>query len=73
MARTSELDVASQGETLEEAKRHLIEAVEAFVEEAQRMGTLTDILEESGYARTSDGWKVPDLLAQERAKVALPQ
>lgn len=72
VARTPDLDVASQGETVEEAKAHLVEAIEAFVEEAQRMGTLTDILEEAGYERTPEGWKAPDLLAQERAKIALP-
>ncbi len=33
---------------------------------------MTDILEEAGYERTPAGWKAPDLLAQERAKVALP-
>lgn len=73
VARAPELDVASQGATVEDAKKHLREAVEAFVEEAQHMGTLTDILEEAGYERTSEGWKAPDLLAQERARVALPR
>jgi predicted RNase H-like HicB family nuclease len=72
VAHAPELDVSSAGETVQKAKIHLLEAVEAFVEEAQRMGTLTDILEEAGYERTPAGWKAPDLLAQERAKVALP-
>ncbi len=72
VAHTPELDVSSAGETIEAAKAHLLEAVEAFLEEAQRMDTLTDILEEAGYERTPEGWKAPDLLTQERAKVALP-
>ena len=72
VARAPELDVTSQGETVEQAKAHLREAAEAFLEEAQRLGTLTEILEEAGYERTQDGWKPPDLLAQERTKVALP-
>lgn len=72
VARAPELDVASAGETVEQAKVHLLEAVEAFLEEAQRMGTLTDILEEAGYERTAEGWKPPNLLAQERAKVVVP-
>jgi len=72
VARAPELDVASQGETVEQAKAHLLEAAEAFLEEAQRLGTLTEILEEASYERTQDGWKPPDLLAQERTKVALP-
>ena len=68
-----ELDVSSAGKTVEEAKAHLREAVEAFLEEAHRMGTLVDILEEAGYERTSEGWKAPDLLAQERAAVPAPR
>ncbi len=72
VAYAPELDVSSAGRTIEEAKAHLLEAVEAFLEEAQRMGTLADVLADSGYERTPDGWKGPDLLSQERAKVALP-
>lgn len=73
VAHTPELDVSSAGKTVEEAKARLREAVEAFVEEAQRMGTLTEILEEAGYERTAEGWKAPDLLAQERAVVLVPR
>lgn len=73
VAHTPDLDISSAGETVEAAKVHLLEAVEAFLEEAQRMGTLADILEEAGYERTPEGWKAPDLLTQERAKVALPR
>lgn len=72
VAYASELDVSSAGSTLEEAKARLLEAVEGFLEEAQRMGTLSDVLAESGYERTPEGWKAPDLLTQERARVALP-
>ncbi|MHB8730530.1 MAG: type II toxin-antitoxin system HicB family antitoxin [bacterium] len=73
VAHAPELDVASQGATVEDAKEHLREAIEAFVEEAQRMGTLTEILEEASYERTPEGWKAPDLLAQERGRIALPR
>ncbi len=72
VAYALELDVSSAGKTVEEAKAHLLEAVEAFLEEARRMGTLTEILEESGYERTVEGWKAPDVLTQERARVVLP-
>ncbi len=34
VALCSELDIASQGETVEEAKRNLIEAIELFMEAA---------------------------------------
>jgi predicted RNase H-like HicB family nuclease len=73
VAHTPELDVSSQGRTVDEAKAHLRGAVEAFLEEAQRMNTLEDILVEAGYQKTPTGWKAPDLLAQERTTVALPR
>ena len=65
------LDVSSAGTTVEEAKAHILEAVDAFIEETKRIGTLAEVLEEAGYERTPEGWKAPDLLAQERAKLSL--
>ncbi|HNR59118.1 MAG TPA: hypothetical protein PKJ51_11745 [Methanothrix sp.] len=44
-----ELDVSSFGESLEEAKRSLEEAVLAFVEECEAMGTLEEVLREAGF------------------------
>jgi predicted RNase H-like HicB family nuclease len=43
-----ELGVASQGETIEEAKKNLVEAVELYLESAKELGTLEGILEEAG-------------------------
>jgi predicted RNase H-like HicB family nuclease len=51
-----ELDVSSFGETIEEAKRSLQEAVEAFIEECEAMGTLVEVLEEAGFGRSGDLW-----------------
>jgi len=39
-----ELNVSSFGETLNEAKRSLQEAVEAFIEECEAMGTFEEVL-----------------------------
>ncbi len=44
-----QLDVSSCGDTVEEARRMLKEAVRLFVEEAEKMGTLKEILEEAGF------------------------
>jgi len=44
-----ELDVSSFGESLEEAKRSLEEAAQAFVEEGEAMGTLEEVLREAGF------------------------
>lgn len=51
-----ELNVSSFGETLEEAKRSIQEAVEAFVEECERMGTLDEVMEEAGFLKRGDQW-----------------
>lgn len=51
-----ELDVSSFGETIEEARQSLREALGAFLEECEAMGTLVEVLEESGFARQDSGW-----------------
>jgi len=43
-----ELGVASQGETVEEARENLKEAVELYLESAEQLGTLATVLEEAG-------------------------
>lgn len=68
-----ELGVASCGETIEEARRRLPEAVRLFLEESQRMGTLEDILREEGFVRQAPGtnWSPPPLIATEHMQLAL--
>jgi len=41
-----ELNVSSFGDTIQDAKKGLSEAIALFLEECERMGTLEDILEE---------------------------
>ena len=48
-----ELDVASCGTTVAEAQKNLREALEIFIEETAKMGTLEEILEEAGYDPSS--------------------
>ena len=48
VAVCDDLGVYTQGETQEEAEENLKEAVALFVESANEMGTLFDILTESG-------------------------
>ena len=52
-----ELNVSSFGETLEEAGRSLQEAVEAFAETCQSMGTFEEVMEESGFTKKRDSWR----------------
>jgi len=51
-----ELIVSSFGETLEEARQSLQEAVEAFTEACKRMGTFEEVMEESGHSKRRDSW-----------------
>ncbi len=43
-----EFDIVSQGETIEEAKKNIVEAVELYLESAKEIGILEEILEEAG-------------------------
>ena len=52
VAHALELDVSSCGGTKEKALKNLKEAVRLFLEEAEQMGTLDPILEESGLRQT---------------------
>lgn len=47
VAHCPELDVSSCGHDVDEARRNLKTAVRLFVEEAEKLGTLEDILRES--------------------------
>ena len=68
-----ELRVASCGDTIEETRRRLLEAVRLFLEESQRMGTLQDILHEEGFVPrdlTGASWTPPPLIATEHMQLA---
>jgi predicted RNase H-like HicB family nuclease len=67
-----ELEVCSCGRTIKEAKKNLIEAVECFLETAEKMGTLDQILEEAGFVKKRNVWKAPDIVSTEKTKVAIP-
>jgi predicted RNase H-like HicB family nuclease len=47
-----ELDVASCGETVDQAKKNLKEVILINLEEAQKIGTLDKLLQEAGFDRT---------------------
>lgn len=49
-----ELDVASCGETVDQARRNLQEAILINLEETKRMGTFDQFLEEAGFHRERD-------------------
>jgi predicted RNase H-like HicB family nuclease len=49
-----ELDIASCGESVEQAKKNLKEVISINLEEAQKMGTFEKLLEEAGFVRGQD-------------------
>jgi len=51
-----DLDVSSFGETIEEAKWSLREALEVFVEECEALGTLMEVLQEAGFSERDGEW-----------------
>ncbi len=51
-----DLDVSSFGETVEEAKQSVREALQAFFEECEAMGTLQEVLEEAGFIQQDGSW-----------------
>ena len=44
-----ELDVASCGKTVEQARKNLLEVIQIQLEETSKLGTLTAFLENAGY------------------------
>ncbi len=70
IAYCPKLDVSSCGNTVDEARRNLKTAVRLFLEESEKMGTLEDILKESGYEKTDlNRWMTPRLVATELMSV----
>lgn len=75
VAYSPELDISSCGEKIEEAKRNLVDAVGILLEECHRMGTLEDILTESGYTPVDSKhlqWSPPKLISTEKVEYSTP-
>ncbi|MBI5885159.1 MAG: hypothetical protein HZB85_01070 [Deltaproteobacteria bacterium] len=71
VAYCPELDVSSCGKSVEQAKGMLNTAVRLFLEEAEKIGTLEDILSESRYKKDAAGrWIAPRLVATEHVSVS---
>ena len=71
VAHTPDLDVSSCGGTQEKAKANLLEAVRLFIEEAEHMGTLDQILEEAGFVRHKQTLQSPKFITTQRATMPL--
>ncbi|MBI4653202.1 hypothetical protein HY750_03035 [Candidatus Kuenenbacteria bacterium] len=75
VAYCSELDISTCGKSLEEAKKNIVETTELFFEEAKKMGTLNDILKESGFIKQTAQkkviWQSPEILSLEKLSLAI--
>lgn len=67
VALCPELNVSSFGDSVEEARRSLQEAVGLFLEECARLGSLTEVLEEAGFSHTTTA--VPQWLAPQPIEI----
>ena len=70
VAYNPELDVSSCGESVEESKANLHDAVRGFLKSAHKHGTLPKILEEAGYIHKQDRWHDPELMVLDRFSLA---
>jgi predicted RNase H-like HicB family nuclease len=65
------LNVSSFGETIDDAKKSFKEALEAFIEECQEMGTLEEVLEESGFSKINNSWESRKPIVEENLALAV--
>ena len=65
VAINPDLDVSSFGATLEEAKDSLREAVEAFLKGRQSLGSLEEVLQESGFRQDGETWIAREPVAED--------
>lgn len=72
VAHTPELDVSSCGGTEQKALMNLKQAVALFLEEAEKMGTLDQILEEAGFLKRRGRLQGPRFVATRRVSLPLP-
>ena len=72
VAHTPELDVSSCGGTKERTLKNLKEAVRLFLEEAEKMGTLDQILQEAGYLKRRSKLEGPKFVGTQRVSLPLP-
>ncbi len=65
-----ELNVSSFGEDIEDAQQSLQEAVEAFIETCEEMGTIEEVLEEAGFLKEEDAWFSREPVVEERLDIS---
>ena len=72
VAHALELDISSCGGSKDKALKNLKEAVRLFLEEADKMGTLEQILEEAGYGKSKQKLAKRNFISVQRVTLPLP-
>jgi len=75
IAYSPTLQLSTCGDTQGQAKRRFEEALSCFLEEAEKMGTLDDILLECGWQkidRPQKHWQPPIFIGQTYEEVSMP-
>ncbi|GFP21031.1 hypothetical protein HKBW3S06_00257 [Candidatus Hakubella thermalkaliphila] len=65
-----ELNISSFGEDIEDARRSLQEALGAFLEECEEMGTLEEVLEEAGFLQREGTWVSREPVVEEKMAIS---
>jgi predicted RNase H-like HicB family nuclease len=71
VAYAPELDLSSCATTKAKAETNLKEAVRLFLEEAEKTGSLRQILEESGFVERNSKFEGPQFVATQRVTLPL--
>ena len=71
VAHAMPLDVMSAGQTPDEARKALDEAVHLFLLTAEEMGTISEVLEDAGYKADQENWIGPSRVAWEKRAAVL--
>jgi predicted RNase H-like HicB family nuclease len=71
VAHAPELDVSSCGDTDEQARKNIQDAVRGFLETSAENGTLEEVLLEAGYQRDGHGWRAPEFVSLDRFTLSL--
>ena len=66
------LNLATQGDTYDEACKAFQEALEIFIEEVVKSGTLDAVLQEHGWRKIDKKWVVPTVVGSATTNVAIP-
>ena len=72
VAYTPQLDLSSCGGTKDKALKNLKEAARLFLEEAEKLGTLEQILEEAGYHIRKNKLAAPQFIGTQRVSLFVP-